>query len=293
MKTPQQQPRAFTLVELLVVISIVVLLVALLLPALKRARYKAREVACAANLRQIVTGLTTYALDSNKWYPKRGATRTRFITIGAGSEMDIRPILKPYYSNGLESFYRCPNSPKDEAANSGNAQYNLMFDMKGNPSGADIGGLGPKIIETDVNGQPLADGVTIPGNGNSQQDDTWHYQPLGGLMRRMTDNWLYPAKTGKYYNLLASDIAIHYGGWPGVNRQTNHNELQPEYYQSGSLWVTQSPPSPGIPGIFPRMSGNYAGKDGAVKNYSIPANSVPSSKYINILNRVIPLDYQE
>ena len=44
---------AFTLVELLVVISIVALLIALLLPSIKRSRENARVVVCASNLRQL------------------------------------------------------------------------------------------------------------------------------------------------------------------------------------------------------------------------------------------------
>ena len=44
--------RAFTLVELLVVISVVALLLALLVPALSRARKQAQAVACQANLKQ-------------------------------------------------------------------------------------------------------------------------------------------------------------------------------------------------------------------------------------------------
>ena len=55
--------RAFTLVELLVVVGIVAVLVGLLMPALSRAREQARAVQCASNIRQVAMAMALYEAD--------------------------------------------------------------------------------------------------------------------------------------------------------------------------------------------------------------------------------------
>lgn len=55
--------RAFTLLELLVVIAVILLLLGLLLPSLERARAQARRVKCGTNLRQLGIAFQMYAGD--------------------------------------------------------------------------------------------------------------------------------------------------------------------------------------------------------------------------------------
>lgn len=61
--------KAFTLVELLVVIGIIVLLISILMPALRSAWDSAKTIRCAANLRNVYQAMAAYAAENKGALP--------------------------------------------------------------------------------------------------------------------------------------------------------------------------------------------------------------------------------
>lgn len=68
------QRRAFTLVELLVVIAVMTILVAVVMPATMQARNRARAVACVSNLRQLGQAVLGYSEDFSGTLPRLSGT---------------------------------------------------------------------------------------------------------------------------------------------------------------------------------------------------------------------------
>jgi prepilin-type N-terminal cleavage/methylation domain-containing protein len=61
--------RGFTLIELLVVIAIIAILAAILFPVFARARAKAQQNNCLANIKELGLGVLMYCSDYDDHYP--------------------------------------------------------------------------------------------------------------------------------------------------------------------------------------------------------------------------------
>jgi prepilin-type processing-associated H-X9-DG protein/prepilin-type N-terminal cleavage/methylation domain-containing protein len=84
--------RAFTLVELLVVIGIIALLISILLPALGKARAQAQFVNCAANQRSILQAMILHASEHRGYMPVTGRV------YGAATPAGLADANQTHYS---------------------------------------------------------------------------------------------------------------------------------------------------------------------------------------------------
>ncbi|HLK61457.1 MAG TPA: prepilin-type N-terminal cleavage/methylation domain-containing protein [Chthonomonadaceae bacterium] len=120
--------RAFTLIELLIVIAIIAILAALLFPVFGAARAHARETVCLSNLRQIGQAITLYTQDYDEVYPHAIHAWFRLHPDSLPGMPEIAPqvpalpliqeVLQPY-SHSHELFH-CPSDygafPLDQPA---------------------------------------------------------------------------------------------------------------------------------------------------------------------------------
>lgn len=103
----RRSSRAFTLVELLVVIGIIALLIAMLLPALNRAREHSQRVACASQMRQIVTAWIMYANENHGHLVPCSTNASAWVNSG-NTEQSITGGLLFKHVNEVRVFH-CPS----------------------------------------------------------------------------------------------------------------------------------------------------------------------------------------
>lgn len=157
--------KAFTLVELLVVIGIIAVLVAILLPALQRAREQAQSVKCLSNLRQIGLAVQMYANEFDYAFPNgeskfNGKMRGwRQFLIGPGSNITHVEYIKD------TDVLHCPKNNLEKPGSYG--QVDIQHDGQAN--------TGPKIaFSSTVPGWEPFNGMKL-----TKVDEPTNYAHIG------------------------------------------------------------------------------------------------------------------
>ena len=132
--------RGFTLIELLVVIAIIAILAAILFPVFAKAREKARQTSCLAQLRQITTGFVMYSDDYDESIMPYRHTGTSYYWYNS--------MVTPYIKNA--QILICPSRvPATVAATTVLYGYNYQFWNDGYRSIGQIDAPAEKIIFCD------------------------------------------------------------------------------------------------------------------------------------------------
>lgn len=102
-----RQRKAFTLIELLIVIAIIMVLMALLMPTFVSARHQSRGTVCLSSLRQLASAQLLYGDDHAERFP------LAFYRVEEGAFVCLRTVwgmVKPYLKN--EAILVCPANPQ-------------------------------------------------------------------------------------------------------------------------------------------------------------------------------------
>ena len=252
--------RAFTLVELLVVISIISMLLAITMPAVSGARRQAHALLGMHNQKQVTNSVNLYAMDNDDLYPPSVATvgfgdawNWSDITRLIGDEKRTPQIhramsayLRNYITNAATAF--CPNAPLkfqylQEAWDAG--------DDWDNP-------------DTPLPSDPLSGTYCF----------YWGYVGYLGEGPRLFRGARTPASLGGQSHLLVSDY-FGYGHWRTPQAFASCERLagasvDPETQLTSAWWRAEGDPNIAMPNV--KLRAGYT--DGHVETYT-PSDAIP------------------
>jgi prepilin-type N-terminal cleavage/methylation domain-containing protein len=216
--------RAFTLVELLVVMAIIALLVSMLLPSLSATRRQAREIVCRNNLRSLFTGVLMYAQDHNELVPYVETYPQDADPFDPEHHTSVGVVLGPFVNPGS---WVCPDAVAGLPEEAPGGRWSVTYSFRT----AGVAGAG-----TPYSGDPAAEtrGVFDPAITNYRQFDGRPLRLLNGrryvnlgLDGDHVDNYNYEPKYNLYWSTRWPLVWDAMGGTPIDGR--------PQYAHVGTL----------------------------------------------------------
>jgi prepilin-type N-terminal cleavage/methylation domain-containing protein/prepilin-type processing-associated H-X9-DG protein len=284
---PAFKVRAFTLVELLVVIGIIALLISILLPALSKARANAQRVSCLSNEKQIALAILMYAGDNKGTLPGPAiscgldpyitnalpgapviggvALSQMSIWAGGNTSWEMKELsnlnLVQRYLGGINSrnVWFCPASTDIRNAtcvgtNTSFAGKQLQYGYHLNNSNADTGVYPPFILGSDLPSSNPAD--TVPKKLSQiyvQLSNTADANGNYPTTRDLNKAWLLCDLDGRNFNVY---LSANFGMAPSAGTTVKKNGLG---YQPVHRINNKMPDGNGGPSGLGR---NYAFLDG-------------------------------
>ncbi|MEM8783720.1 MAG: prepilin-type N-terminal cleavage/methylation domain-containing protein [Planctomycetota bacterium] len=185
---------AFTIIELLVVISIIALLIGILLPVLASTRATAQRVTCSSNLRQFGIVMQAYTNDFDDYFPAVRAMPSpippaSFFADGT-PKPDLPTALRAYLQrpsvDNPQTVYRCPDD--DTVFPIAATSYSMSTWITGRTEQEILEGRFARRLELGLEGIPLMgdfDGEKNAAGGSDVllEDGTTFFNPKRHIER--------------------------------------------------------------------------------------------------------------